>query len=295
MLDSKIITLLALVSEGSYTKAAKSLSLTQPAVSHHIKLLEQEYGIKIFYSDKKKLTATPDGEILIKYSRRAFALAENTIKALEDNRRQVKSLAIGITPTAEENLVPYVFASYCNKNPKVHINIVTNNINIIYDMLKSYELDLAIIEGRITDERFTSILLDTDYLCLAVSPQHKFAKKKSVNLLELKKENFILRQPNAGTRTLFENHLISHSENIKNFNVIMELDNVALIKDLVSSNLGITIISHKSCREEIASGKLVIIPIENLMMPREINMVYPKDFRHREILEDIQRAYNSQI
>ncbi len=295
MLDSKIITLLALVSEGSYTKAAKSLSLTQPAVSHHIKLLEQEYGIKIFYSDKKKLTATPDGEILIKYSRRAFALAENTIKALEDNRRQVKSLAIGITPTAEENLVPYVFASYCNKNPKVHINIVTNNINIIYDMLKSYELDLAIIEGRITDERFTSILLDTDYLCLAVSPQHKFAKKKSVHLLELKKENFILRQPNAGTRTLFENHLISHSENIKNFNVIMELDNVALIKDLVSSNLGITIISHKSCREEIASGKLVIIPIENLMMPREINMVYPKDFRHREILEDIQKAYNSQI
>jgi len=75
----------------------------------------------------------------------------------------------------------------------------------------------------------------------------------------------------------------------------MELDNVALIKDLVSSNLGITIISHKSCREEIASGKLVIIPIENLMMPREINMVYPKDFRHREILEDIQKAYNSQI
>ena len=292
MIDSKIKTLLALVNEGSYTKTAKYLSLTQPAVSHHIKLLEEEYGIKIFYSDKKKLIPTPEGEILIKYSRRAVALEENAMQAIEDNRKQVKSLVIGITPTAEENLVPYVFASYCNEHPKVHINIVTNTINNIYDMLKAYELDLAIIEGRITDDRFTSILLDTDYLCLAVSPKHKFAKRKSVNLLELKKENFILRQPNAGTRKLFENHLISHSENINNFNVIMELDNVSLIKDLVSSNLGITVISHKSCRDEIAAGKLVVVPIENLIMTRDINMVYPKDFQHREILEDIRMAYN---
>ena len=292
LIDNKIKTLLTLVNVGSYTKAARHLALTQPAVSHHIKLLEQEYGIMIFYSDKKKLIPTPEGEILIKYSRRAIALEENAIKAIEDNRKQVKSLVIGITPTAEENLVPYVFASYCNEHPKIHINIVTNTINNIYDMLKAYELDLAIIEGRITDDRFTSILLDTDYLCLAVSPKHKFAKRKSVNLLELKKENFILRQPNAGTRKLFENHLISHSENINNFNVIMELDNVSLIKDLVSSNLGITVISHKSCRDEIAAGKLVVVPIENLIMTREINMIYPKDFHHKDILDDIRMAYN---
>ena len=292
MLDSKIITLLALEKEGSFTRAAQKLSLTQPAVSHHIRLLEEEFGIKIFYSDKKKLRPTPEGEILIQYARRAMGLSEAVRKAIEDSRRSVKSLTIGITPTAEESLVPQVFAVYCNENPHVHINILTDNIKNINNKLKSFELDLAIVEGRIDEERFHSVLLDTDYLCLAVSPKHPLAKRKSVSLQELKKENFILRQPGAGTRDLFENHLLSHSESLKNFHVVMEIDNVTIIKELVSSNLGVTVISHKACKQDIAYGKLAVVAIENLSMTREINMIYPKDFTHLEILDEFRRIYD---
>ena len=292
MLDSKILTLLALDQEGSFTRAAQKLSLTQPAVSHHVRLLEEEFGIKIFYSDKKKLRPTPEGEILIKYARRAVGLSESVRKAIEDYKSSVKSLTIGITPTAEESLVPQIFAVYCNEHPHVHINILTDNIKNINTMLKSYQLDLAIVEGRISDDRFNSVLLDTDYLCLAVSPKHPLAKHKSVSLEELKKENFILRQPGAGTRNLFENHLLSRSETIKNFNVVMEIDNVTVIKELVSSNLGVTIISHKACKQDVAFGKLAVVGIENLSMTREINMIYPKDFSHLEILDEFRRLYD---
>lgn len=74
MLDNKLRTLLTLLSVGSYTKTADALHLTQPAVSHQIKQLEQEYGIQIFRKGKKGLNPTPEGEILIKYARRSAGL-----------------------------------------------------------------------------------------------------------------------------------------------------------------------------------------------------------------------------
>lgn len=71
-------------------------------------------------------------------------------------------------------------------------------------MLKSYEVDIGIVEGSIPDENLTQVLLDTDYLCLIVSPQHPFARRGSVSLEELKGQRLILRSRQAGTRKLFE-------------------------------------------------------------------------------------------
>lgn len=292
VLDNKIRSLLTVVRMGSYTKAAQELHLTQPAVSHHIRLLEEEFGIKIFKPDKKELLTTEEGAILIKYARRMMAIEHNTRQALEDNRRQAKHLSIGITQTAGENLMPQVMAIYCNEHPDIHINIFTDTIKKLYEKLEMYELDMAIVEGILPNSKFSSVLLDTDYLCLIVSPGHRFAKRKSVLLSELKEEKLILRPGSAGTRILFDNYLLNHGESIRNFNVMMELDNIAMIKDLVCLNMGISIIAKSACKEEEKAGKLIIVPIENANMTREINMVYHKDFAHTDLLEQFRRIYN---
>ena len=77
MVDGKVRTLLAVVQTGSYTKAAEELHLTQPAVSHHIRLLEQEFGIRIFNLEKRNLVPTAEGAVLIKYARR-MTVCEST-------------------------------------------------------------------------------------------------------------------------------------------------------------------------------------------------------------------------
>ena len=295
MIDPKVMTLLALAENCSYTKTAKKMALTQPAVTHQIKLLEEDYKIKLFRRHKKKLVLTPEGEVLVKYARRMSALNDNCRQAIEDTRMSVHSLNIGMTPTAEETIVPHVVARYCNMHNDIHFNVTTDAINNIYDKLKNYELDLAIVEGNLFNPKFTSVLLDTDYLCVAVSKEHSIAKskRKSISLQELKKENFILRSRSAGTRQLFENQLVSHYEHIKNFNIILELDNVTTIKELVASNFGITIIAHSACTREIAKGTLVTLQIENMNLTREINMVYHKDFKHLDMLDDLKNLYES--
>lgn len=293
MVDVKIKTLLTVVELGSYTKAAEALNLTQPAVSHHIRQLEEEFGVKLFQKSRKPLTPTAQGEILIKYSRRIMAIYHAAVQAIEDHRTQATHLNIGTTHTVGENLVSQVLALYCNEHPLTHINITTDSINHIYNKLNQYELDLAIVEGVLPGGKFQSVLLDTDYLCLIVSPQHKFARRPTILLSELKKEKLILRPSKAGTRMLFENLLMSQGESIRNFNVMMELDNISMIKNLVSMNLGVSVIAHSACREEERDGRLVVVPIENAKMTRDINIIYQPDFTHVEVLDELRRIYNS--
>ncbi len=293
MIDPKTKTLLALVEIGNYTKTAQSLSLTQPAVSHHIRQLEEEYGIKIFYSGKKTLSLTPEGEVLLKYAKRQAAIEQRLLHALEDIKSSVRRYNVGTTTTVGEYVVSQLFITYCNEHPGVHINIVTDNLNSILGKLQSYELDWAIVDGRVSSDGINSIQLGSDYLCLVVSPMHPFAKRKSVGLAELKNERFILRSPNAGTRALFEKYLLDHSEDIRNFNILIEIDNISTIKELVYSNLGITVMSHSACRDEEASGRLVTVPVINFNVTREINIIYHRSFEHIEMLSEIRRIYNS--
>ncbi len=293
MVDQKIKSLLTVMEKGSFTKAAEELHLTQPAVSHHIRLLEQEFGIKIFKQDKKDLITTPEGEVLIKYARRIMAIFNNARQAIADSQKQAKHLTIGLSQSAGENLMPQVIALYCNEHPHTHIKIVTDTIKNLYQRLELYELDIAVIQGGTPNPKFHSVLLDTDYLCVVVSPQHPFAKRQSVVLRELKDEKLILRPSGASTGMMFNNYLFAQSESMKNFDVIMELDNIPMIKDLVSLNLGISILGRSSCKKEIRQGKLAVVPIDNARMTTEVTMVYQQDFTHLEILEDLKRIYGS--
>lgn len=295
MVDPKIRTLLKLEELGSFSKTAQALSLTQPAVSHHIKLLEQEFGIQIFVKGKRKLKPTPEGEVLLKYAHRAIALSDKVHQAIEDCKHAVHTLTVGITPTASDIFVPQVLAAYCHQHPGTHVQIVRGTIKKIDAMLKFYEIDFAIVDGILPGDHYRQVLMGTDHLCLIVSPKHPFATRLSVTLDELQRENLVLRPKSTGTRKLIESYLVSNGYNIQNFNVMMEVDSVSTIKEIVEANLGISIISYSVCREEQQQGRLIVRQIENCRMVRQVNMVYPQDFEHPEILQEIQQEYHNRV
>ena len=291
MIDPKLETLLTVRDTGSFTRAAEVLSLTQPAVSQHVRQLERELGVRLFNRGEGGLKATPEGEIALKYAARIKALYQNMEQGLQDARRQIARLAVGVTHSAESNLIAEVLARYCNENPGVHLTLLSDSINNLYAKLKTYEIDLAFIEGRVVDERFSSVLLDTDCLMLMVSKSSRLAKKHMVTLEELKKENMILRLPDSATRNLFVSHLESNSIGIDEFNVVLEVDNIATIKDLVRRNFGVSVMAKSTCLPELNKGKLIALPVENLSMIREINLIYHRDFTHTDILNAITRLY----
>ena len=292
MIDPKLVTLLTVNELNSFTKAAQKLSLPQPAASQHVRQLEKELGVTIFVRGEGNLKLTSEGEIVIKYAKRIVSLYQNLQQSLKDERRHARKITVGITHTSESNIMVEVLAKYSSFSEGTRITIISDAINNLYMKLKTYEIDLAIVEGRITDPNFNSVMLDTDSLILAVSNKNPLSKKSMVTLNELKKENLILRLPDSGTRNLFISHLESNNVSLDEFNVILEVDNVATIKDLVRRDFGVSILARSACANELKKGKMAGLPIENLSMTREINMVYHKDFEHTDLLQNIMRIYN---
>ena len=295
MLSTKLQTVLAVAEHKNFTRAAETLSMTQPAVSHHIKQLEQEVGAPLFLRSKTGLLLTPQGEIVVSYTRRMKALNERMLAELQTAGRQLSLLRIGITHTSESNLTAAALAKYSNQKGKLKIILFTDTINNLYDMLENYELDLAIVDGAYTDPRFSSMLLDTDYLTCVLSVDNPLARKAAVTLAELKRQKMILRTPASATRTLFESALESHGESIQSFDVTLEVDNIATIKDLIRKDLGVSILPRSACLDELRKGKLAVLPVENLSMVRETRIVYNRDFAHTDMLNEIIRTYGSTV
>lgn len=295
MLSTKLQTVLAVAEHKKFTRAAETLSMTQPAVSHHIKQLEQEVGAPLFLRSKTGLLLTPQGEIVVSYARRMKALNERMLAELQTAGRQLSLLRIGITHTSESNLTAAALAKYSNQKGKLKIILFTDTINNLYDMLENYELDLAIVDGAYTDPRFSSMLLDTDYLTCVLSVDNPLARKAAVTLAELKRQKMILRTPASATRTLFESALESHGESIQSFDVTLEVDNIATIKDLIRKDLGVSILPRSACLDELRKGKIAVLPVENLSMVRETRIVYNRDFAHTDMLNEIIRTYGSTV
>ncbi len=292
MLSQRLETLLTVAEKQNFTQAAQALSLTQPAVSHHIASLEEDLGAKLFVRGKKSLRPTAEGEIALKYARRIQALYDKMREELTDAAREMARVRIGITHTSETSIITEVLGKYASADGhRRSITILTDTIQNLYEMLSDYRIDLAIVEGRPRDPGISALLLDTDYLVCVMSNNHPLAKKNMVTVGDILRENLILRLPNSGTRNLFVSSLEQAGMSIDDFQVILEVDNIATIKDLIRKDMGISILAKSACLDELRKGKITALPIENLSMIREINILYHSDFAHRDMLQNLMQLY----
>ncbi len=293
MLNPKLITLLAVCEQGSFTRAAEKLNLTQPAVSHHISQLEQQLGAPFFLRRKGQISLTREGEIVVQYARRMQSLEQQMLHELRSADHFLTRLRVGITHTAESNLITEVLAKFGQENDGVSITITTDTIKHLYEAVEHFELDLAIVDSTRPSPELNALMLDTDSIVCVLSNNNPLARHAMVTLDDLKKERMILRLPSSATRKLFEAHLLSLGTSIEAFDVAMEVDNVATIKDLIRKELGVSILARSACMDELRKGKLTALPIENLSMVRQMSLVYRRDFPQMELLQEILKLYHA--
>jgi LysR family transcriptional regulator, transcriptional activator of the cysJI operon len=291
LIDQKLLSFMKIVETNSFTKAAEELALTQPAVSQHIKNLEDELGVKLFIRNHNQLHLTSNGEIVYKYARRLLAVSNNLYQTIKDEKANISSLTVGITHSVESSRVMEALAKYTNISKGLSIKVVTDTIENLHRMIKSFELDFLIINGTIKDPNLDYITMDTDSLVLAVSPTHRLARNMTVSVEELKQEKLILRLPTSNTTSLFDQALNQNNLSITDFDVVLEMENIATIKDLIRQNLGVSVLAKSACMDEIKKGKLIGIPIENMSLIRDTNIVFPKDYENLKTIQDIVELY----
>lgn len=295
MIDVKLKTLLSIIEEKSFSKAALKLSLTQPAVSHQITQLENEYNVEIIRRGKKEISLTKEGELIANYAKRLLVLENNLLYELKNIDTSQMKIRIGTTHTAENNMFTEAVGYYSLNNPNVSITIITETTANLYKMVENYELDFAYVDGLIDESYLKFITLDTDDLVCVLSINNELTKKKKVTLDDLKKERLILRLNSSTTRKTFDASLQYNNDSIENYNVVMEVDNIATIKDLIRKDFGISVLAKSACMDEVNKNKLAILPIEKLETIRQNYIIYNDHYNHYEIIKDIISIYNQKV
>lgn len=292
LLDDKLETFIAVCEVKNFTKAGEMLGLTQPAVSQHIKKLEEELDTQIFLRKKGEITLSQEGEIALLYAKRMHALQDKMRDKIKSAKANIRKIRIGITHTQESGYMIEALSKMALAYENLNITFITDTIKNLYAMLENFELDVLIIEEKPSNPDFNFMVLDTDMLTCMVSSQNPLAQKQAITLNELKKQHLILRLPTSATRVKFASSLEAIGEYIDNFDVVIEVDSIATIKNLVKKDIGVSILSKGACVKELQKKSLVALPIENLSMTRETTIVYHKTFNHVEIIERIAAAYH---
>lgn len=274
LLDTRLTTYISLASTKSFTKSAAVLNITQPAVSQHIKFLEEKYEVSLIVKQGKGLELTQEGLILLKYAEEIDALYKALRMNLKNSGSIAKTYNIGASMTIGGYVLPYLLGKHKKLYENIDILLQVNNTEEILEKLVNGKLDFVMIEGLFDKNKFKFKKFKDDEVVLAVSKDHAFAKEKEVNIEDVINGNLILREKGSGTRDIFENSLIELGYDINDLKSYMEIGSISAIKSLVELNLGYTIISRETIRKELKSGTIKEIAIKGLRINREFNFVY---------------------
>lgn len=277
---------------GSFSAAGVKLALTPSAVAQQIHSIERELNVTLFRKGNSKLIPTQECETVMKYVTRIQALCKRMEDDIERSRHRIQHLTVGVTPSAESFALSRVLTKYAEQSPSLQITVNTGSASELCAMLKNLAIDIAVVEGDCSCSNCNSIIIDTDFLVVAVPPDSAYAKKGLITVKELQQEPLILKPHGSGTRCLLEAKLESAGLSLDQFRVMIEVDSIATIKKLVASHYGLSVLSDKACRKEVASGKICTVPLSEMNMVRNIQLLYRKDFEQDFLLKEIQRCYS---
>lgn len=276
MFDFRLQTFLTLCQTRNYTKTAQLLHITQPAVTGHIKYLEEYYKMKFFSYKGKTLTLTAQGELFQQLATTMQADLKKAITHIQQLDTSTVNVNFGATLTIGEYIMPELLKSYMQTYPSHEICMLMDNTHNLLTKLNEGKLDFALIEGYFNKSNYTYRLLSEERFIAVCSASHALAYQ-NVTFEELFHERLIIREPGSGSRDILERALHEQNYDITAFSGLMEIGNLNVIKELVASKLGITFIYEAAVKEAITKGLLAPINIKDFNLLRAFYFICPKD------------------
>lgn len=281
MLDYRHETFLMLCACGSFTKAAERLHITQPAVSQHIKYLEEHYGCTLFDTSNRKISLTPQGELLREFATTVSSDSQHLKENIQNFQADAIHFSFGATLSIGEYVMPAILSRLLTEYPDITFHMTVANTKTLLEQLNSGELDFILVEGLFDKTQYDTTLFSLENFIPVCSPKSEFANQE-IQFESLKNNRLILREHGSGTREIFEHILQDRNYSLHTFDQIIEIGNMEAIKQMVSNGLGITFLFEVAAKREIESGSLAMIQIADFSEQREFNFVTLKNSFFRE-------------
>lgn len=187
------------VEEGSITKAAAALQMTQPPLSILLRKFEEELDVTLFNRAGRNLELTPSGEFLYKQGKELLDIADNTERQLVEYHEGIRgTVKIGCITSANLFILPSVIKRIHDENPHIVTHVSEGNSSYILEGLRSLSIDIGIVRTSVRAEDIHTSTLLTEPLLVALPPTHPLCEKDTIEMGDLRNERFLLPTTSQG-------------------------------------------------------------------------------------------------
>jgi len=284
MADRRLQVFHAVAKHLSFTKAAETLFMTQPAVTFQIKQLEEHLNARLFDRAQGRISLTPAGQVALEYAERILQLsAELDTRIKEMSGQAAGPLLIGASMTIGEYVLPQLIGHFKARFPAVGPALYVGNSEAVQERVAERTLDLGFIEG---DSHLPSLQLEVcceDELQVVCAPSHALAKEPFAPPAALAQHAYIGREAGSGTRAVIDRYLQKAGVAPDSLNTVVELGSPEAIKGLVATGMGFAIMSRVIVAKELQLGQLVQVPLKPQLF-RNFSVVYARERFHSRLV-----------
>lgn len=270
----------------SFTKAAETLHMTQPAVTFQVKQLEEFFNTRLFDRTHNKISLTDAGKIVYDYSEIILEHYEKMNDEVKQLTGEVAgSLLIGASTTIAEYMLPRLLGAFKRQFPDINIRLQVGNTETIVAMIENNMIDLGVVEAPVYNKNLEVEVCRIDEMVLIVSIDHPLASKSKISVEELKKYLYISREEGSGSRSVIDSYIKEQGLSYSDLKVEMELGSPEAVKMAVESNVGIAIVSRTTLNKELKLNTLKAIPLDPPLTRPFSHVRQKHKFRHKAVGE----------
>jgi DNA-binding transcriptional LysR family regulator len=259
----------------SFSKAADDLFLTQPTISGHILSLEQSLSLRLFDRTSREVRLTKAGEVFLKYASKILSFRKDLLNALSEFSQGIRGeLSLGASTIPGEYLLPKLLGDFKKEHPHVIISLKIADTKEIIQYVFQDNVEFGIIGAKLNHPSLHYEKYEEDEIIVVAPPDHPLTRKKRVNIEELSKVPWIIREEGSGTQMSVEKALRKKGKSLKQFHVVMEMGSTSSVKEGVKAKLGLAFLSKRAAEEEMGQGVLSRIDVEGIeLISRQIYIV----------------------
>lgn len=257
----QILTFIEVARERSVSKAAARLFVTQPAVSMQLRQLEDAFGLALVEPMGRNIQLTQAGEEFLHHAQAAIAQLKNLESVMAAHvglRKGVIELAVVSTA---KYFVPMLLVRFGKLLPGIEIKLHIENRERVLTMLGNNEVDLVIMGRAPTHMDCEAVAFCSNPMGIVCAPDHPLSRRKRGSFDLLRDQPFVVREQGSGTRAAMERLFAQHEVPLT---VAMSMPSNETIKQAVMAGMGLSFLSLRTVRHELAAGHLASVDINGM-------------------------------
>jgi DNA-binding transcriptional LysR family regulator len=280
----------AIAETGSFTGAGRKLRVSQSAISRQVLLLEDELNESIFLRVGRRIRITPAGDALVKLSHRIFGDIKETVTVIGESQQVLGGtlrLAGGMTVCMY--VFPALLQEYRRQHSGVEVKLITGTSQRLLQEIRTGAADLGFITLPVSEAELVTVPAMEEEMLLVAHPSHPLAKKKKIVAQDLAQEPFVLFEAASNSRRIVDSFFAKERIEPR---IVMETENVEILKALVRSEMGVTIIPYQAVAREVRSGQLFCARISGTELVRHTGWVFQRANKVPRMIDEMFKAYD---